>query len=120
MKPTSRPAVVDGADLSLPAFLLMPVFAAGLSVAMWLQMPTLRDALESRGDRIEERRTAFARLAAGLPPGEVPTAACASPVVPPPRFDESDRWGAISRSSARARAATSPCARVSATKASCI
>ena len=89
--PQPQPPVVDGADLSLGAFLLMPVFAAGPSVAMWLQMPTLRDALESRADRIEARRSDFARLASMIPADPVVTSACLSPVTPAPRFDESDR-----------------------------
>ena len=86
-----RPPVVDGADLSLPAFLLMPVFAAVLSVGMWLQMPTFRVALDAHAGEIDARRAAVAAYAATLPSSPVRASRCASAVTPVPHFDEHDR-----------------------------
>jgi hypothetical protein len=90
MTPRPRPAIVDGADLSLPAFLLMPVFAAGLSVTMWLQLPTFQEALEARKDLVLERRAVFERLAATVPADPVLRPGCSATLSPPPRFDEDD------------------------------
>ena len=88
MKKAARPAVVDGADLSLGAFLLMPVFAAGLSVTMWLELPTFGEALEARRGLIGERREVFTRLAAGVPTEPVRRSGCVGPLSPVPHYDE--------------------------------
>ena len=90
MKKGPRPAVVDGADLSLGAFLLMPVFAAGLSVTMWLELPTFGEALEARRGLIGERRAVFARLAAEVPAEPVRQSRCVGPLSPVPHFDSDE------------------------------
>ncbi len=90
MKKSPRPPVVDGADLSLGAFLLMPVFAAGLSVTMWLQLPTFGEALQARKALVLERRAMFERLAAVVPTDPVRRPGCSAPLSAPPRFDEDD------------------------------
>ena len=88
MPPRPRPPIVDGADLSLPGFLLMPVFAAVLSVGMWLQMPTFRVALDAHATEIDARRAAVVAYAATLPSAPVRASRCAVPVTPAPHFDE--------------------------------
>src|SRR5688572_19525865 len=80
----SLPPVVDGADLSLPAFMLMPVFAAGLSVAMWLEMPTLSTALRAHAESLEARRAVYGKLAAVVPESPVAQSQCLAPVAPAP------------------------------------
>jgi hypothetical protein len=83
-----RPPVVDGADLSLGAFLLMPIFAAGLSVAMWLEMPTFGRALQARAQPILARRALFKQLGDSLPAMPVQHSGCVEPLSPPPHFEE--------------------------------
>jgi hypothetical protein len=86
-----RAPVVDGADLSLGAFLLMPLFAAVLSVTMWLELPTFDEALQSRAGLIRARREVFERLAATVPTDPVRRSGCVAPLSPLPHFDEEDR-----------------------------
>jgi hypothetical protein len=68
----------------------MPVFAAALSVGMWLQMPTLRAALDAHASEIDARRAAVVAYAATLPSGPVRVSRCVAPVTPAPRFNEDD------------------------------
>jgi hypothetical protein len=82
-----RPPVVDGADLSLRAFLVMPCVAAALSVAMWLEMPTFSDALHARAPLLLARRDAFGRLAKAVPAVPVARSGCTAPLSPVPHFD---------------------------------
>jgi hypothetical protein len=90
MASSPRTPVVDGADLSLGKFLLMPLFAATLSVTMWLELPTFDEALHSRAPLIRARREVFERLAATVPTDPVRRSGCTAPLSPLPHFDEED------------------------------
>ncbi len=69
----------------------MPVFAAMLSVGMWLQMPTFRVALDAHATEIDARRAAVVAYGATLPSARVRESRCVAPVTPAPLFDEDDR-----------------------------
>jgi hypothetical protein len=88
-----RAPIVDGADLSLGAFLLMPLFAAVLSIAMWTRLPTWEEAFEARRPLVEARRDVFGRLATLVPTEPVQASRCTRVLSPPPHFDAEDDAG---------------------------